>query len=91
MYKRQVLAGNGKGYLSAIITGKVTAQAAQVAIDEVNPHLPHYKQIRAFHLQPEPFTIESGLLTANGKLRRDLIAAALNREIEDMYRVKAAV
>src|SRR5262249_51267941 len=86
-----VLAGNGRGYLSAIITGKVTEHAAQAAIDEVNPHLPHYKQIRAFCLRPEPFTIESGLLTANGKLRRDLIASALNREIEDMYRVKAAV
>jgi len=86
-----VLAGNGKGYLSAIITGKVTEQSAQAAIDQVNPHLPHYKQIRAFYLRSEPFTIESGLLTANGKLRRDLITAALNREIEDMYRVRAAV
>lgn len=86
-----VLAGNGKGYLSAIITGKVTEQTAQAAIDELNPQMPHYKQIRAFYLRPEPFTIESGLLTANGKLRRDLIATALNREIEDMYRVKAAV
>jgi len=86
-----VLAGNGKGYLSAIITGKVSDEAVQAAIDAVNPQLPHYKQIRAFVVRPEPFTIESGLLTANGKLRRDLIAATLSREIEDMYRVKAAV
>jgi long-chain acyl-CoA synthetase len=69
----------------------VSEQPAQAAIDAVNPHLPHYKQIRAFYLRPEPFTIESGLLTANGKLRRDLIASTLSNEIEDMYRVKAAV
>jgi long-chain acyl-CoA synthetase len=86
-----VLTGNGKGYLSAIITGKVTDQQAQAAIDVVNPQLPHYKQVRAFCVRPEPFTIESGLLTANGKLRREMIAASMRSEIEDMYRVKAAV
>jgi len=86
-----VLVGNGKGYLSAIITGTVTSQQVQAAIDAVNPQFPHYKQIRAFHLRPEAFTIENGLLTANGKLRRDLIAQTLSSEIEEMYRVKVAV
>jgi len=33
----------------------------------------------------EPFTIESGLLTANGKLKRDLIAQRFKGEIEAMY------
>jgi long-chain acyl-CoA synthetase len=87
-----VLVGNGKGYLSAIITGSVAPEQAQAAIDAVNPQLPHYKQIRAFHVRPEPFTIENGLLTANGKLRRDLIAQSLRGEIENMYRgVRVAV
>jgi len=53
--------------------------------------LPHYKQVRAFRIHSEPFTIDSGLLTANGKLRRDLIATRFQTEIEDMYAVKAAV
>jgi long-chain acyl-CoA synthetase len=86
-----VLVGNGKGYLSAIITGNVASEQAQAAVDAVNPQLPHYKQIRTFRLRSEPFTIENGLLTANGKLRRDLIARTLRAEIEDMYRVKVAV
>jgi long-chain acyl-CoA synthetase len=86
-----VLVGNGKGYLSAIITGNVTPDQAQAAIDKVNPLFPHYKQIRAFHLRPEPFTIENGLLTANGKLKRDLIAQQMRGEIERMYEVKVAV
>ena len=86
-----VLVGNGRGYLSAIITGNVRDEQAQAAIDVVNPQLPHYKQIRAFHVRPEPFTIENGLLTANGKLRRDLIAQQLRPEIEEMYAVKVAV
>jgi long-chain acyl-CoA synthetase len=86
-----VLVGNGKGYLSAIITGAMTAGQAQAAIDAVNPHFPHYKQVRAFHVRPEAFTIENGLLTANGKLRRDAIVRQMRDEIEEMYRVKVAV
>ncbi len=56
----------------------------------MNPQLPHYKQVRAFHVHAEPFSIENGLLTANGKLKRDLIAARLQPEIEEMYGVKQA-
>ena len=86
-----VLVGNGKGYLSAIITGAVTAGQAQAAMDAVNPQLPHYKQVRAFHVRSEAFTIENGLLTANGKLKRDAIARQLRDEIDQMYSVKVAV
>jgi len=83
-----VLVGNGKGYLSAIITGNVSASHAQVALDTLNSQLPHYKQVRALHLRVEPFSIENGLLTANGKLKRDLIAQQLRAEIEAMYTTK---
>ena len=86
-----VLVGNGKGYLSAIITGAVTDEQAQAGIDVVNLQFPHYKQVRAFHVRPEAFTIENGLLTANGKLKRDAIARQMRDQIEDMYRVKVAV
>jgi long-chain acyl-CoA synthetase len=86
-----VLVGNGRGYLSAIITGTVTTDQAQTAIDAVNLQYPHYKQVRALHVHPEPFSIENGLLTANGKLKRDAIARQLHDEIERMYRVKVAV
>ena len=86
-----VLVGNGKGYLSAIITGPVSREQAQAAIDAANPQVPHYKQVRAFHLRPEAFTIENGFLTANGKLKRDMIAREMRNQIEEMYRIKMAV
>jgi long-chain acyl-CoA synthetase len=85
-----VLVGNGRGYLSAVVTGTMTREQVQAALDSVNPQLPHYKQVRAFHICSEPFSIENGLLTANGKLKRDLIAARLQEEIEEMYGVKQA-
>jgi len=86
-----VVVGNGRGYLSAIVTGNVSAEQAQTALDAVNPHLPHYKQVRAFCLRAEPFSIDNGMLTTNGKLKRDVISARMKSEIEDMYRVKQAV
>jgi long-chain acyl-CoA synthetase len=86
-----VVIGNGRGYLSVIVTGTVTRQQVQAALDAVNPELPHYKQVRAFCLRPEPFSIDDGTLTVNGKLKRDLIASRMNREIEEIYRaVKTA-
>jgi len=86
-----VLHGNNRSYLCALVTGEVSPQQVGTALDEVNRALPHYKQVRAFRIHSEPFTIESGLVTANGKLKRDLIATRFQAEIDDMYAVKQAV
>lgn len=86
-----VIVGNGRGYLSAIVTGDVKQGEAQSALDVVNADMPHYKQVRAFVVRAEAFSIESGMLTVNGKLKRDAIAACMKSEIEDMYQVKQAV
>jgi long-chain acyl-CoA synthetase len=86
-----VIVGNGRGYLSAIITGEMNQQRVQSALDSVNSQLPHYKQVRAFCVRKEPFSIENGMLTANGKLKRDLISARMSNEIDRMYQaVKTA-
>jgi len=73
------------------VTGNVASEKVQAALDVANAEMPHYKQVRAFCVLPEAFSIESGTLTVNGKLKRDVISARMKSEIEDMYGVKQAV
>jgi len=80
-----VIVGNGRGYLCALIAGSAESQAVQAALDAVNPALPHYRQVRNFTVVRESFTPENGLLTANGKVRRDAINARFASEINSMY------
>jgi long-chain acyl-CoA synthetase len=90
-----VLIGNQRSFLAALITpnatngaNKLTDQQIQSAIESVNAAQPHYKQIRAFHVVLEPFTMESGLLTTMGKLKRDAVSARFHTEIEALYQKK---
>jgi long-chain acyl-CoA synthetase len=86
-----VVVGNGRGYLAALVTGAVNAEKVQSVLDAVNADLPHYKQVRAFRVLAEAFSIENGSLTVNGKLKRDAISARMKTEIEDIYCVKQSV
>ena len=74
-----VIVGNQRSFLAALVTAQpsngLKAERVQAALDSGKSGLPHYKTIRAFHIVPEPLTIENGMLTANGKLKRDAIAA----------------
>ena len=83
-----VIVGNGRGYLGALIAGSVEAAAVQAALNLVNRELPHYRQVRKFELLGDAFTPESGLLTANGKLRRDAVNKRFAAEINAMYEDK---
>src|SRR5207245_8873668 len=68
-----LLAGDGRGYLCALVTGDVDSRDVQAALDRLNPDLPHYRQVRGFVVLRDAFTVENGLLTVNGKLRRGAI------------------
>jgi long-chain acyl-CoA synthetase len=89
-----VLVGNQRSFLTLLVTTASTnglhSDRIQAAIDGVNTNLPHYKKIRGFHVVPEPFSIENGLLTANGKLKRDAITARFSAEIERLYQKQPA-
>jgi long-chain acyl-CoA synthetase len=80
-----MLVGNGRSFLAAIIAGTTAGAEIDSQLERINGALPHYRKIRRYHAAQELFTIENGLLTANGKLRRDIIAAHFSAEIERMY------
>jgi len=85
-----VVVGHGRSYLAALVTGDVQRENAEKELARLNGAMPHYRQIRALHLEPKPLTIESGLLTANGKLRREAVTERFRDEIEAMYRPAGA-
>jgi long-chain acyl-CoA synthetase len=80
-----VLVGHGRPFVAAIVTGAPTPEQVQFAMDEVNRELPHYKRVRAFYIHPEPFKVEDGLVTINGKLKREVIASRLREQVEKLY------
>jgi long-chain acyl-CoA synthetase len=87
-----MLVGNQRSFLALLVAADAASgldpARIQTAIDAVNSGLPHYKQIRAFHAMAEPFSNKNGLLTSNGKVRRDAIAARYAQEIEQLYQRK---
>jgi len=83
-----VVVGNGRGYLCVLVTGAIESAAVLAALDDVNPELPHYRQIRNFTIVGDVFSPENGLLTVNGKIRRDAISARYAFEINAMYEAR---
>jgi long-chain acyl-CoA synthetase len=92
-----VLVGNQRSFLAALLTTAGTNGSAnglaeshiRSVLGAVNADLPHYKQIRAFHVVSEPFSVENGLMTTMGKLKRDAIAARYAGEIDQLYQRKS--
>ena len=59
------------------------------AIAAANARLPDYARIRGWIAVEEPFSTANGLLTANGRARRELIIARYAGLIEQHYQHQA--
>ena len=86
-----VVIGDGRPYLSVIVTGDVEPGGLEAALEDLNAELPHYRRIRGSLIVRAPFGPETGLVTANGKLKRVAINRALAASIDELYERNAAV
>lgn len=65
--------GDAQPYLSAVVvpSKNSTIESVNQVIAKVNSSLPDYAQVQSFIIENNIFSVENGLLTENGKLRRD--------------------
>lgn len=83
-FGQAVVFGDGDATLSALLVPSapgIDTTAVQRAVDRTNDRLPAYAHIESFRVIA-PLTPQSGLVTANGRPRRDAIEAAYTPSIE---------
>jgi len=87
MIAQAIVLGDARPFNSALIVAMPGATCAQLeqAVDEANLRLPEYARITRWHICTHAFTTGKGELSANGRLRRAVIAAHYRAEIEQLY------
>ena len=55
------------------------------AVTRANKRLSAIERVRRFHVMPEPFSVDNGLMTPTLKLRRHLIVAAYRDLLDGLY------
>jgi len=84
-----VIFGDAMPYCVALISSRdprLDDAAIQAWLDQVNTHLPDYAQVRAWHRLTQPLAALPGLLTSNGRPKRDVIAQKFAGELAALYR-----
>jgi len=57
----------------------------QAVINQVNQYLPDYARIKAWHLLSKPLALQKGLLTDNGRPKRQAILDQYSTKIQNLY------
>ena len=82
-----VVSGEGRPWPVALIHPAANVEPAGIerALAAANARLPEHARVRAWRRLPVPLTFQDGALTANGRPRRDVIAARYADLIDSMY------
>jgi long-chain acyl-CoA synthetase len=79
--------GEARPWVAAVLTpgpGQPDA-AVSTAVARANRGLPGYARVQRWIRSTEPFSIATGELTANGRLRRAALAARYRQAIDELY------
>lgn len=88
LFQQAVLLGDSKPYCIALLRplcAQIDEQQLAAAIDRVNQGLPDYAQVKKFICLNKALSFENGLLTANGRPKRQAISTYYQNEINRLY------
>ncbi len=80
-----VLVGEQRPYCTALLWINGPADSLADDIERMNQSLSHPEQVRRFRVISTPLSISSGELTPNLKVKRNVVTAHYQQEIETLY------
>lgn len=80
-----ILFGDAKPFCTAFIYSSLSDARMESWLTQVNQRLPSYAQIIKWRRLEHPLTVKDGLLTSNGRPRRQRIFAFFQHELEAIY------
>lgn len=83
-----VALGEARPYAVALVVATrpdVSDAQLDAAIDAANARLPEYARVRRWARLRQPFTFADGSLTANGRVRREVVCARHSALIDSLY------
>ena len=89
LFRQCLVVGEARPYCIALLipaATPLTVPPIQKAIGNINGRLPDYAQIRQWALLKKPFSIEDGLLTTNGRVKRKAIENTYAGLIAQLYK-----
>ncbi len=84
--------GESRPYAVALVSAAADVPAVDIgrAIESANARLPDYARVRRWWRTTTPLSFDDGLLTANGRLRREAIAARYGEQLDALYQQELA-
>lgn len=80
-----VLVGEQLPYCTALLWVNGETSTLQTEIDRMNKSLSHPEQVKRWRIIKEPLSIQSGELTPNLKVKRNVVLEHYSSEVHEMY------
>jgi long-chain acyl-CoA synthetase len=92
-FTQVVVVGDSQPFLCALVylmDKQATKEQLSTLLNKVNSGLPDYAQVHEIIVMREPLSIENAMLGETGKIKRDLVIANYQTQINHIYQQAAA-